>query len=84
MERDLGMDPSTDDSVPVEKVKQLLLEIDNWKVHSHNRVMNAPCSDVHAAFTNVVFVSAGLKGVDNIVAFTLARSSRRKDRYSFS
>jgi hypothetical protein len=29
MERDLGMDPSTDDSVPVEKVKQLLLEIDN-------------------------------------------------------
>jgi hypothetical protein len=29
MERDLGMDPSTDDSVPVEKVKQLLLEIDS-------------------------------------------------------
>jgi hypothetical protein len=40
--------------------------------------MNAPCSDVHAAFTNVVSVSAGLKGVDNIVAFTLARSSRRR------
>jgi hypothetical protein len=40
--------------------------------------MNAPCSDVHAAFPNVVFVSAGLKGVDNIVAFTLARCSRRR------
>lgn len=29
MERDLGLDPSTEDSVPIEKVKELLLEIDN-------------------------------------------------------
>jgi hypothetical protein len=31
MEIDLGMNPDIEDSVPMEKVKQLLLEIYHWK-----------------------------------------------------
>lgn len=48
MERDLGMNPEIEDSVPMEKVKQLLLEIYHWKAMVHTVVSHALQAYIHS------------------------------------